>query len=578
MPRATPAEPDLTAPRRRGRSAAPVEPVRKTRRLPKLPPQLTRWLWLLLILPAAYGVFLRLDAWWNTRVLRADEESIAYAAIAHGVRSWIDHGVDLRQSAPFGWLWMQRLLMEAGGINERLLHAPQLIADLAALALVTLVAARLMPLAGTFTVLTLAATNQWLIFYSYNVKQYSFEVLCAVLLVGTAIAVRRADDSRALAGWWGLAAVSLAFSQPAVFAVPAVAAVMAVEMVLRSQWTRLIAFASWSLLFWAALAADWYVSLRHSATNSYLRVYWQQLGAFPGKAGTSTTWVSQLVDHFAGNPLDATVAVAVLLAAVLGAVRLFWRRPFDALIVLAPLAAAAVVTILGIYPLWERAALWLVPGVVLLLGAAVDGARTADDSPRWVPEPDEEAGPWASPTRVAAAALGAVLVVSGMGFNVLSSASASASTQATLPAIRPMLDGVRARLQPGDVVLVDSWAEGWSRLYWSSFPGNPAVRGVLYLRPNDATCQSHPVQPLLAGAKRVWLMVVNNHSYRPYADAGLPGSLRAYGTVETAFRSGSQTAVYLLHPGPSTATDLGLPAYRSCLAQLPRPVGLPTPG
>ncbi|WP_163508820.1 hypothetical protein [Fodinicola acaciae] len=556
-------------PTRQAREVEP-EPVRPRFRIP---PAVGRWLWILLAVPAAYGLWLRVDGWWNARVLSADEESIAWSAIGGGVRGWIEHGPDLLQSAPLGWLYLQRLLLQiSGGVNERLMHAPELVADLAGLALLGVLAYRLFGLAGTFTVVALGATNQFLIYYSYNVKQYAFEALFTVLLVGTAMVVRQAEDRRAVLGWWGLAAISLAFSQAAVFAIPAIAAVLVLELVLRSQWRRLAEFAVTSVLFWAALALDYVLSLRHSAANSYLRTYWLDLGAFPPKTGMSTQWWSNLFSHFATNPIDAAVPIAVLLAAALGVARLLWRRPFDGLLVLAPLGAGVLATVLGIYPLWERAALWTVPLVLLLFGAAVGGARTDADSPDF--DEPEVAGP---PTRLLLGLVAAILLLSAVGYNVLTVPANLAKRAAVIPDLHPLLDGVKARLQPGDVVLVDSWAYGWTRLYWRT-PDSPKVRAVVYLRPPDETCVAHPVEPLLSGAKRVWLLVINNHDYRPYADAGLPASLKPYGRVERALPAGPQTGAYLLYPGPSTGTATGLPSRRSCLAQLPPPVPNPPPG
>lgn len=565
-----------TAASRRARATEPEpEPARRWPSL-RIPPAVSRWLWVLLVLPAGYGVWLRVDGWWHARVLSADEESIAWSAIGGGLRGWIEHGPDLLQSAPYGWLYLQRLLLQiSGGVNERLLHAPELVADLAGLALLGVLAYRLFGLAGTFTVVTLGATNQFLIFYSYNVKQYAFEALFTVLLVGTAMVIRQAEDRRAVLGWWGLAAISLAFSQAAVFAIPAIGAVLALELALRSQWRRLAEFAVTSLLFWGALAVDYALALRHSAANSYLRKYWLDLGAFPPKSGITTEWASNLFAHFATHPVDAAVPIAVLLAAALGAARLLWRRPFDGLLVLAPLGAGVLATVLSIYPLWERAALWTVPLVLLLFGAAVGGARTDADSPDY--DEDEGGQTAGQPTRLLLGVVAAILVVSAVGYNVLTVPAHLAKQANTIPDLHPLLDGVKARLQPGDVILVDSWAYGWTRLYWRT-PDSPKVHAVVYLRPPDGTCVAHPVGPLVSGAKRVWLLVINNHSYRPYADAGLPASLRPYGRVERALPAGRQTGAYLLYPGASTGVAEVLPARRSCLAELPLPVPNPPPG
>ncbi|WP_163573619.1 hypothetical protein [Fodinicola feengrottensis] len=308
MPRGVPVEPVATG-RKHTRSRGLIEPAQPPPRRPyrPLPPQLARWFWLLLVLPIGYGLWLRLGAWWNTHTLTADEATVL------GASSWATHGLGL-QTAPPGWLWLQGVLVDLGGTDERVLHAPSLLADLAATALLVILAARLLPLAGAFTVLMLAAANQFLVLASATAGQYSFEVLGTVVLIGTAVAVRHTEDRRAMAGWWGLGAVSLLVSQAAVITVPALALALLIEMVLRSQWVGTGSrFRDLEPdFFWAALALDWLVALRPSAADSALRDAWQRLGAFPPNGGTTTAWTSQLVGHFASNPLDAAVAVAVV--------------------------------------------------------------------------------------------------------------------------------------------------------------------------------------------------------------------------------------------------------------------------
>lgn len=646
--------------------------------------------WGVLGVPVAVGVWLRVVAWWAADALRADEVAIATSVTERGLLSLATRPLDYLQSAPPGWLWIERAVVSLFGLNERMLHLPQLLADVTALVVLAVVAIRLLPLAGAFVAVTLAATNQHLIFYATNLKQYSFEVLACVCLIAGAIAVARrtlpvrrprppwpaAEEVDPPVGtsapaapsapnpktktsrlpfwmrqplllWWFGAALALTVSQTSAFVTAGLAGVLALTYLFRRDWRTLARLVVFGLIWVIALAVDWQLSLRHSAGNEFLFDYWRRLGAFPAGGGPSSdwlggsgwlggsSWLGALADHAMRHPFDAAWTVGALILLTYGLIRLLATirkigPRIDGILVLAPAVAALAATALGIYPLWERAALWLIPCGVLLAGAAVDGARRLPPfrAPSAVPaknddatdnqnsndttdnsdstDDSENAGDsentdgientdgvraWGISFaaggrvwRVVAGVIGVVLVITAMGPSVVGAPAATAATSATLPKIRPLLDGVRQQQRPGDVVVVESWALAWTRLYWRD--SGVRTAGAVYLRQPDATCRAKPGADLLASGRRVWVVVINDPDFRPYVASGLESAMRPIGVARPVLRPDRYTTAYLLiprrtpDPGPGRDTPPPPTTDRahSCLTQLPSPAPFPLPG
>ena len=98
---------------------------------------------------------------------------------------------------------------------------------------------------------------------------------------------------------------------------------------------------------------------------------------FPPRSGDEVIWLWRAFRSlFQRQILYPLPAVGVLLTA-LGAFALVKRRPWSALVILAPLGVAFMASAMHRYPVGERVSLFLVPGILLLLAEGVDRVRSA---------------------------------------------------------------------------------------------------------------------------------------------------------------------------------------------------------
>jgi len=286
---------------------------------------------------------------------------------------WLD------QTAPLGWLALERLMLLTLGRSEPALRLLPAGFGIATLATAAWIGRRWMGIVGATVFVALCATGQWLVFFTLELKHYSADLLGAVLI--PALAAWALEDeaafpdgaSRRISRWWMAAALAQWFSNGALFVTPLCATVVAVCIVRRRDRraiaTMLIGGAVWAALF----AANYAIVLRHASTNAYLREYWAF--AFPPVAeGTSATlaWIGHWFTAFAVKPVGTGLPGLFWLAWVFGiGYAIATRRAHGAMIATVPLAALAL-ALLHVVPPFERVVLWTVPSMYAGIAYSAD--------------------------------------------------------------------------------------------------------------------------------------------------------------------------------------------------------------
>jgi hypothetical protein len=327
---------------------------------------------------ALAGSALLLYSTGTARPLWVDEEMLLLNVRDRGFLElagplWLD------QSAPLGWLALERLLLLTFGWSEpavRLLPAGFGIATLVTAAWI---GRRWMGVAGATVFVALCATGQWLVFFTLELKHYSADLLGAVLI--PAIAAWAIEDDaafpdrapRRIARWWIAAALAQWFSNGALFVTPLCATVVAI-CIARTRNRHAIAATLTGGAAWAAsVAANYAIVLRHASANAYLREYWAF--AFPPVAeGMSATlaWISHWFAPFAVKPAGSGLPELFWLAWAVGVgYAIASRRAHGTMIATVPLAALGL-ALLHVVPPFERIALWIVPSLYAGIAYSAD--------------------------------------------------------------------------------------------------------------------------------------------------------------------------------------------------------------
>jgi len=327
----------------------------------------------------AVGVALRLNLYVDRRSLWLDEIWVALNIVG---RSFLDlaRPLDYAQSAPVGFLWVERLAVVIGGVNELALRAFPILAGCLLLVALWMLARRLLDVRYAALCLAFAALSPVLIYYSNEVKPYIVDALVAVALTWISLDVVEAPDStRAWRRLVGGGVLGILLSTPAVFVLAGVGVALIAHPAIgrtRAGWMRLVGTgAVWVILF----ALGYFMIYRGTANSDYMQRIWKDAFltlpprtlARVANNASREMWIETLFGENDRMLLPKSIVMVTLLSAA-GAVVLARRRGLPtALLVALPFVATAGASFARLWPLTPRLLVVLVPGILLLLGAGL---------------------------------------------------------------------------------------------------------------------------------------------------------------------------------------------------------------
>ena len=140
----------------------------------------------------AFGVCLLIWQWGAARPLWLDEQMIA---LNFRDRTFWDlsHPLSFDQSAPFGWLLLERIALLGLGANELALRLAPALFGIATLLCALLIGQRWMSPVGATAFALLCSFGQWLSFYAVELKHYSADAFGGLLLPALTVWVAEAD-------------------------------------------------------------------------------------------------------------------------------------------------------------------------------------------------------------------------------------------------------------------------------------------------------------------------------------------------------------------------------------------------
>lgn len=335
---------------------------------------------------AVAGILFDVYRWSGTPSLWLDEQTIAlnirdrsFAELSGPL--WMD------QSAPYGWLVLQRAILVTLGDGERTLRLVPLAFGVATTLGALWVGRRWMGPIGLPGLVLLCWFSPWLSHYRFEVKHYTADTFFGLLLPALAVWAIEGDTGRTRGRraliWWVVAAAAQWFANGALFVAPGCAALL-LAAIWRLDGLRAASSAAIGGILWlAAFAGHYELSLRFTGK---LRDYWstelppQGIGA----AGMGR-WLAPRLWRLAENPAGTALWLSLWLLALAGFVA-GGRRWLGAAFAILPLLAFAY-AMAGLLPLYQRFSIWIVPalyvGVMLLADRALQSVRPASNAHRW---------------------------------------------------------------------------------------------------------------------------------------------------------------------------------------------------
>jgi hypothetical protein len=340
----------------------------------------------------ALGVAIRAADFLRCRSLGLDEARLAINVASRPLLQLL-RPLDLDQSAPPLFLWGERLVFRLLGHSDCALRLVPVAAGIAAAMLMYPLARRFLDDAEARLAAIIGVFSPLLITYSNVVKQYSFELLIAVLLLLLLERELREEGGSGRGAVLAAGVIAPWASLTSVFVLATGWAVVAGRAARRRPGAMRLAAAS--AVAWGTSGAIAYATVYRAASrNPYMHRFWELAfltPARPGFAGHAWKTVEDQVWGFvAGDPLVdrrpfllllhvGTLLVVIL--CLLGCRRILRTRGFVACWWLCgPAVLTAAASMLGLFPIAPRLTLFLLPGAIVLfvagLGALV-GSATA---------------------------------------------------------------------------------------------------------------------------------------------------------------------------------------------------------
>ncbi len=323
---------------------------------------------------AAIGVFIVVYQWAAARPLWLDEEMIAlnfrdrtFAGL--GGRLWLD------QSAPLGWLFLQRLILLIFGSSELVVRALPSAFGMATVIAALYVGRRWLTTEASTVLVVLCSIGQWISFHAVELKPYSADTFFGFLLPCVTVAAATASSTEArrhaIVIWATIAAIAHWFSLGALLVLPACCVVLAMSMRRHPETFRWLAAAGVILV--ASISVHYLLGIRHAQGSASLQRTWA-FALPPPDAGVweRLQWMYGRMAPIASKPGGSVLALAVWISASIG----FAAAPNRVLGATAGLVVASglVLGALGLMPLYERLSLWFVPALYLGIALAADRA------------------------------------------------------------------------------------------------------------------------------------------------------------------------------------------------------------
>ncbi|HZR95653.1 MAG TPA: hypothetical protein VFA56_08155 [Gaiellaceae bacterium] len=386
------------------------------------------------------GIIARVVRFAHNRSLWGDEARLSLN-LRDRTFDGLLHPLDYVQAAPTGFLLAEKAVISAFGDSEYALRLLPLLAGVVSLVLFMRLSRLLLPVVAASIATAIFALTDPLVYYSSEVKQYSFDVLATVALLSLAappLLTRTLTRRRAIV-LLAAGAVAFWFSHPSIFVAAAIWIVLTVVQ-LRHRRAAVRELLLVGVAWLAVFGASYALVLRNASNVS------AALGLNSSSSHTSVIDIARDAWHSFAYPVGFAYT-ATALAATMTAVGIYVlvrRAPVFAAAMIATVAATALGALAGKYPFYDRFVLFLVPIVILAVAAGLEGLREAPTLP----------------ARAAFVASAALLVA----YPALQGAKHVASPPPH-EEIKPVLVHMAQAWEPGDALYVSTVAQYALRYY-----------------------------------------------------------------------------------------------------------------
>ena len=328
----------------------------------------------LVIAICSIGAILRIYFYVINRSFWIDEAMLALNIVSRSFAGLLKP-LDWNQGAPIGFLLAEKSAISVLEGKDYILRLIPLLSGLASIPLIYLVSKKYVGQLSTFITLTLFAFSSRLIYYSSEMKQYSTDVLAALIILLIAPKILEEKNKPRAFVLLGIGGVLTTwFSHPSVFVFAGTLLTAGVIFIIKRDLRRLLWLIGIGLAWGTSLGLDYFVNLRYSASNLYLIQYWK--GSFaPLPPWSHVNWYFDAITGMLSDPATLPVNLITVGLLILGVISFTLKRWQSMMILLTPFVMILIASALGKYPFSGRLILFLIPFLFLFLAEGIDRFR-----------------------------------------------------------------------------------------------------------------------------------------------------------------------------------------------------------
>lgn len=336
---------------------------------------------------AIVGIGLDISQWAVALPLWVDEERIALNVRDRPIVDLVGT-LWFGQSAPLGWLALERSVMVGLGTGERVLRLMPLLFGIATVIAAIWVGRRWMGRVAAIVFVLLCWVGRQLAHYRFEFKHYTADVFFGLTIPALAAWAVEAESARARTRraliWWAVAAIGQWFANGALLVTPACALFLLVSLWRRDGVRGALSFSAAWVLWLASFGLHYRLSLRYTHHNEYLRSYWAA-DVLPSSVGMveSLRWFVDRLQPLALDPGGTLLWASLWISALCGLVFARKRTLGLALVGVPPSAFVFA----ALVPLSQRQSIWIVPalyaGIALLIDWAIRSCKHTFVRRRW---------------------------------------------------------------------------------------------------------------------------------------------------------------------------------------------------
>jgi uncharacterized membrane protein len=326
-----------------------------------------------------FGVVLRLIPYLHNRSLWMDEAMLAKGILLKPFSQLLGL-LDYRQMAPVGFLFIEKSWILNFGESEYVLRLFPLLAGILSLFLFYGVARRILTLRGATIALGLFAISEPLLYYSSELKPYSSDVAIAlgIYLLGL-VCIEK--ESRFIPSLFLLSiagAILIWFSYPAVFSLAGVGIALTLYCLKTQKWQH-VAWLSLPAAFWlGSFALNYFTTLVLSQTPRMVKDWIENNGfmPMPPVSVEDLMWYPTAFFFMFREPGGLSFHGLAAFCFVIGWVLTFSEKRYACYMLTLPFLFTLLASGLHKYPFQGRLLLFLVPAMMIFIGAGVDRIMT----------------------------------------------------------------------------------------------------------------------------------------------------------------------------------------------------------